>query len=189
MELSVESKHWFMLVVAAMAFQLVALAAISARNVARRIAEGAVVIDGSGIGRLNIALRCGWLLAMIAEVDLLQRAFSWPVFAVAAIVTVLALVLRAASMWQLGGRWTLPTVVTPGAQPEDGGIYHYLRHPNWLGVVMEIVGIPMLHGAWLTATVFLVLELLLLRYRAGVETDALLAAARGAIHPPPRRRP
>ncbi|MBN8962463.1 MAG: hypothetical protein J0H71_15120 [Rhizobiales bacterium] len=184
-----ESNHWFLLVVMAMALQLLALAAISARNVARQIAKGAVVIDDSGIGRLNIALRCGWLLAMIAEVDLLQRAVSWPIFAVAAIVTVLAFLLRAASMWQLGERWTLPTVVTPGARPEDGGIYHYLRHPNWLGVVMEIVGIPMLHGAWLTATIFLVLELMLLRYRAGIETDALLAATRDAVHLPLRRRP
>jgi methyltransferase len=74
----------------------------------------------------------------------------------------------------------------PGAEPESEGIYRYLRHPNWFGVVMEIVSIPMLHGAWLTATIFLVLELLLLRHRARVETDALRAAARGAIHSPLR---
>lgn len=186
MELIVESKLWFMLIVGAMALQLLALAAISARNVARQIAKGAVIVDGSGIGRLNIVLRCGWLLAMIVEVDVLQRPFSWPVFAAAAVVTALAFALRSASMWQLGPRWSLPTVVMPGAQPESEGIYRYLRHPNWFGVVMEIVSIPMLHGAWLTATIFLVLELLLLRHRARVETDALRAATRGAIHSPLR---
>lgn len=165
-----------------MALQLLILTAISARNVARQTAKGAVIIDGSGIGRLNIALRFGWLLAMLAEVEVFQRPFSWPIFILAGVATAIAFALRVASMRQLGERWSLPTVVMPGAQPESSGIYRYLRHPNWLGVGMEIVSVPMLHGAWLTAVIFLTLELLLLRHRASVEAGALTAAALNAAH-------
>jgi methyltransferase len=56
------------------------------------------------------------------------------------------------------------------------GIYRHLRHPNYLGVVLEILAVPLLHSAYSTAIVFSLLNLLLLRVRIRTEDRALLEA-------------
>ena len=42
-------------------------------------------------------------------------------------------------------------VVLPGAPPVGGGPYRYLRHPNYLAVVVELLAVPLLGGAVVTA--------------------------------------
>lgn len=178
--------HLFEAVVALTAAQLVGLALYSRRNVALRLAQGAVNIDSSGIGRANIALRCGWIVAMLAEVHLLNRTFDPRIGFVAAALALIALGLRFLSMVRLGSRWTLPTIVKPGEAPETGGIYAWCRHPNWLGVIIEIPTIPMIHGAFATALVFGALEAILLSGRREVEEAALSGAQ---ASPPALRDP
>jgi methyltransferase len=55
------------------------------------------------------------------------------------------------------------------------GIYRYLRHPNYLGVQLEILAVPLLHSAYLTSLVFGVGNALLLRDRIRREEEALSA--------------
>jgi methyltransferase len=69
--------------------------------------------------------------------------------------------------------------VLPGEELVSGGPYRLLRHPNYLAVVLEIAAIPMLHFAWVTAVVFSIANLALLRVRIGVEEDALASATSG----------
>jgi len=73
----------------------------------------------------------------------------------------------------LDGRWTTRIVVLPGASPVTGGPYRFLRHPNYLAVITEILALPLVHTAWLTAIVFSVLNGILLRVRIRDEEDAL----------------
>jgi methyltransferase len=53
------------------------------------------------------------------------------------------------------------------------GPFRFVAHPNYLAVVIEIVAIPMIHTAWLTATVFTVLNAGMLRLRISIEERAL----------------
>jgi len=48
-----------------------------------------------------------------------------------------------------------------------------LRHPNYLAVVLEMLGVPLTHGAWLTALVFSALNAALLAVRIPAEERAL----------------
>lgn len=180
----------FDVVVAVMAAQLIGLALYSRHNVARRLAHGAVNVDASGIARANIALRCGWIVAMLAEVHWLNRAFDRSIGRVAISLALIALGLRVLAMIRLGSRWTLPTIVKPGEAAETGGIYAVVRHPNWLGVMIEIAAVPMIHGAWMTALAFGVLEAMLLSGRRAVEESALAGAqvARADLHSPETER-
>jgi methyltransferase len=61
----------------------------------------------------------------------------------------------------------------PGAPVVTGGPYRWLRHPNYLAVILEGFAIPLIHGAWLTAFVFSALNAGLLRVRIRVEERAL----------------
>jgi methyltransferase len=53
------------------------------------------------------------------------------------------------------------------------GIYRYIRHPNYLGVELEILAVPLLHSAYITSAVFGVANLLLLHDRIRREEQAL----------------
>ena len=48
-----------------------------------------------------------------------------------------------------------------------------MRHPNYLGVALEILAVPLLHSAYLTSAVFGVANALLLRDRICREEQAL----------------
>ena len=68
---------------------------------------------------------------------------------------------------------TTRIVVLPGASPVTGGPYRFLRHPYYLAVIAEILALPLVHTAWLTAIVFSVLNGILLRVRIRDEEGAL----------------
>jgi methyltransferase len=64
----------------------------------------------------------------------------------------------------------------PGLPLVRKGIYRYLRHPNYLGVILEILAVPLLHSAYVTAIVFSLANMLLLSVRIRTEEQALLEA-------------
>ena len=68
-------------------------------------------------------------------------------------------------------------VCLPGTRPIAAGPYRYLRHPNYLAVAVEMAALPLVHSAWLTALVFGIGNLLLLRERVRVEERGLERAA------------
>jgi len=114
-----------------------------------------------------------WFASIVYEVGVVGREFNWLLFAVAAVLTLCGNTLRFLSMRALGERWTTRIVTLPGAKPITGGIYRYFRHPIYVGVSLEIAGIPLLHSAYVTAAAFTVLNLLVLRVRIREEEKAL----------------
>src|SRR4029079_16684903 len=80
----------------------------------------------------------------------------------------------------LGRRWNTRIVVIPGMPLVDRGPYRWLRHPNYVAVVVEGIALPMVHTAWITAVTFTVLNALLLRVRIRAEEDALSSASAAA---------
>jgi methyltransferase len=80
----------------------------------------------------------------------------------------------------LGRRWNTRIVVVPGLPLVDRGPYRWLRHPNYVAVVVEGIALPMVHTAWITAVTFTVLNAFLLRVRIRAEEDALAWASDAA---------
>jgi methyltransferase len=120
-----------------------------------------------------VLLHTLFLASCIAEPWLLDRP-AFPVLAVSMLVALaFAMGLRAWTLATLGDRWTTRVMVVPGEAPVTAGPYRFLDHPNYLAVVVEIVAIPMIHTAWLTAAVFTVLNAVMLRLRISVEERAL----------------
>lgn len=119
------------------------------------------------------ALHGSWLLAMILEVVLLGREARIGLALAAGLVFLVGQGLRLAAMSALGERWTVKVITLPGAPAVDRGIFRWLRHPNYLGVVLEIAALPLIHGAWLTALVWSAANALLLVLRIRAEEQAL----------------
>ena len=147
----------------------------SARNGATLRAQGAYEV-GSGHMPAMRLLHTAWFAAMLAEVILLDRPFVPGLAALALLGLIAGQALRYAAIRALGGRWTVNIMVLPAAPPITSGLYRRIRHPNYLGVMLEIAFVPLLHTAWLTSVVFSILNALLLRVRIRAEEAALREA-------------
>lgn len=123
------------------------------------------------------ALHAGWLVAMLAEAWIAPQPTSIAVVACAFVALVTGQLLRAAAMSALGRRWSVKIFTLPGAAPVTEGIFRYMRHPNYLGVILEIASLPLLGGAYATAIVASALNGALLFARIRAEERALASAS------------
>lgn len=173
------SRVLFTVVVALVAVQRLVELSTSRRNRVRLLARGGVE-HGSGHYPWMVALHAAFLVSCVAEVWLLERPFLPGLAAVALAALLAAAVLRWWTLRTLGGRWTTRVVVVPGERTVTTGPYRFLRHPNYAAVVLEILALPMLHTAWLTAAGFSLLNAWLLVVRIRCEEQALALAGPGA---------
>lgn len=150
---------------------------VSSRNAAWAFAHGGVE-HGRDHFPPMVVLHSGLLLACVAEVWLADRPFLPVLGAAMLVVVILSQTLRWWCISSLGRCWNTRVIVVPGLRLVTRGPYRWLRHPNYLAVVVELVALPLVHTAWVTAVVFSVANaLLLLRWRIPVEERALTEAA------------
>jgi methyltransferase len=164
--------------IAVIAIQRVWELGASTRNLRELEARGAIEV-GTGHYPWMVALHTAFLFSCVAEVWLLDRPWRPGLSVFAGIVLGAAMALRWWTLATLGERWTTRVLVVPGEEMVSSGPYRWLRHPNYLAVVLEIAAIPMIHCAWLTALVFTIANLVLLRERIRVEEEALSRLATG----------
>ena len=163
---------FFLLLVALVAVQRIWELARSRRHEVSLRARGARESAGGQMAWMR-ALHTAWLVAIPIEVVLLDRPFEAPLALAAFVVFLCGQALRLAAMHALGDRWSVKVLTVPDAPPISGGIFRFIRHPNYLGVVLEIAALPMIHGAWLTAVAFSAANALLLVVRIRAEEAAL----------------
>ena len=95
----------------------------------------------------------------------------WTTACLAGLVAVT--VLRYTSIATLGGRWTTRIVSVPGSKVVRAGPYRFLRHPNYLVIVLEFLLLPLLLRAPYTLVAFSLANLLVLRQRIRLEENVL----------------
>jgi methyltransferase len=145
---------------------------LSTRNARRAFARGGVE-RGRGHYGVMVALHTLFLFACAAEVIVFDRPFSAGAGALAFTLALLAQGLRYWAIATLGEQWNTRVIVVPGRPPITGGPYRFLKHPNYVAVVLEIAAVPLIHGAWLTALVFSAGNAALLAVRIRSEEAAL----------------
>ena len=107
----------------------------------------------------------------------------------ALVVALAAQGLRYWAVAALGPRWNTRILVWPDAPPVRRGPYRWLRHPNYLAVILELAAVPMVHGCFRTAIVFSLGNALLLAIRIPAEEHALGDSYRTAFASTPRLLP
>ncbi|MBA4603785.1 isoprenylcysteine carboxyl methyltransferase family protein [Thermoactinomyces mirandus] len=70
--------------------------------------------------------------------------------------------LRIWVMRSLGNCWNTRIYVIPGTKPQNKGPYRYLRHPNYVVVILEFVLLPLVMGAFVSLFIFSTINLLFL---------------------------
>jgi methyltransferase len=125
-------------------------------------------------------LHTTWFASMCLEVHYLERPFIPLLGVMALFVFLTGQTLRLSAMRALGVRWSVRIITVPGATPVKTGIYNYLRHPNYLGVVLEIAALPLVHSAVYTALFYTAANAVLLWVRIRAEERALSEGSRYA---------
>lgn len=170
---------WFVLLVAAVAVERLAELRVSNRNRAWSLAQGGEE-TGAGHYPVMVVLHTALLVGCLVEAIGWHRPFV-PLLGWLCVALVLA--AQALRWWcivTLGPQWNTRVVVVPGLSPVTSGPYRWLRHPNYLAVVIEGAALPLVRTALVTAIVFSCLNAVLLRHRIAVEERALRALAAGA---------
>jgi methyltransferase len=162
----------FVTVFAAIVFAVMILeTAISARNERGLRALGAVEPRDDVYPWMQFAYP-GSFLAMFVEG--LLRGARWDAVTAAGLAVLVA--AKAIKYWAiatLGARWTFRVLVPPGSVTTARGPYRWLRHPNYVGVEGEIVGIALAMHALASGPIAAVGFALLLWMRIRVEETAL----------------
>ena len=149
-------------------------ARLAAVNERAQFARGGVEPPGDVYAIMRVAYP-GVFLAMIAE------GAWWPGHEhVLAGVTVFvgAKILKAWAIASLGEAWTFRVIVRPGVQLVASGPYRWLRHPNYVAVAGELVGVALMSGARIAGPLGTILFGLLMLRRLSVEERALRAGSR-----------
>jgi methyltransferase len=187
MELSVIAYLVLLGIVAALRLYELRISRLHQREM---IARGASKVDEPRF-RWMVVLHTGVLIGAAAEVVFLKRPFI-PILA--AICFALFLAANAVRWWvirTLGDHWNVQVMNSTGLGVITTGPFRYVRHPNYAAVFTEMLVLPLIHTAWITAIVGSAVHILVLSQRLVTEEKVLFSDAhyRDAMSGKPRFLP
>ena len=145
---------------------------IAKRNHTWALAAGAQEF-GNRHYPLFFLLHIGWLLGLVIESSLNGGSVNefWYLWLS---LFIIAQGLRYWCMASLGRSWNTRILVIPNGAAISKGPYRFLPHPNYLAVAIELISVPLIFGAVITATLATFLNaVLILGIRIPQENIAL----------------
>lgn len=162
--------HAYLALLAAVAAERIAEVSVSVRNARRTLARGGQE-TGRGLYPFLVAFHAAFLVTLAAAA--LRDPRPPPLQYAPLIGVLLAQGLRWWAVASLGDRWNTRVIVVPGEPPVTRGPYAFLRHPNYLAVVLEVACLPLVWGLWGFALAFSAGNAILLAVRIREEEKAL----------------
>ena len=152
-------------------------ARLAAVNERAQLARGGVEPRGDVYQIMRLAYPAVFL-AMIGEGWWRSSPVNVTVSIAGLVIFVAAKLLKWSAILSLGEAWTFRVIVRPGVPLVSAGPYRWIRHPNYIGVAGELVGIALLSGARVSGPLGTVLFGILMLKRIRVEDHALSASTR-----------
>jgi len=138
-----------------------------------------------------VVLHAGILCGSIAEAWLTARPVMPWLAATALALVFAASLLRWWVIATLGPHWNVKIMASLSLGVVTGGPYRFVRHPNYVAVFVELLALPLVHGAYVTAVLGGAAHLWVLAQRIRAEEEVLFAdpAYRASMGPKPRFLP
>ena len=162
---------YFIIFISLLVIQRISELFLSKRNENYLRSNGALEYDKEGY-KYIVIMHNLFFLSLITEYFLLQRELNdyWLILLLVFIITQL---LRYWAIFSLGKRWNTKILVLPSSNLIQSGPYKYFRHPNYIAVIIELAVIPLLFSCYYTATIFSVMNLIVITRRIRLEEKAL----------------
>jgi methyltransferase len=120
-----------------------------------------------------VVMHTAVLFSAAAEVYFLRRPLI-PALAVAAGgIFLFATGLRWWVIRTMAGHWNVQVMASVKIGVVSSGPYEFIRHPNYVAVILELASLPLIHTAWITAIWATAANAWVLSSRLGAE-DAML---------------
>ena len=119
---------------------------------------------------LIVALHTSWILAILVFV------LRDPAVQISNFYLTFFGILTAFRAWilvTLGSYFTTKIISLPGAPLRRSGPYRFVKHPNYILVVCEIIVVPMIFGFWQIAAIWGIANIGILAFRIQEEELAL----------------
>lgn len=117
-----------------------------------------------------VALHSLFFVSLIVEYSLSDKQHLYPILI---LVYMLVVTLKFWVIGSLGKYWNTKILRIPNAVLVKKGLYKYIKHPNYVLVVVELLLIPLCFQLYVTAIVFGLLNALMLRVRIREENRVL----------------
>lgn len=158
-------------------FGAMAAEAVRARqNERAQVARGGFEPPGDVYDVMRVAYPAAFA-AMLAE-GFLRGMPSPRLVAAGAVAFACGKAIKWWAIGALGRFWTFRVIVVPGARLVSSGPYRFVRHPNYVGVLGELVGTLMMTGAFIAGPVAVAVFGLLILKRIAVEDRGLALASK-----------
>jgi methyltransferase len=147
---------------------------ISKRHQKEMAARGAAKVDEPKFGWM-VLLHTAVLIGAALEVVLLRRPF---ILWLAAPMLAIFLAANAVRWWvirSLGEHWNVQVVDSTRLGVVTSGPFRYVRHPNYAAVFAELLALPLIHSAWITAVAGTIAHIGVLAQRLSTEERVLFA--------------
>lgn len=163
---------WYYLLLGAVVIERFVELALSQKHAAIMFSRGAIE-RGLEHYPFMVALHTAFILGCALEPLLFDRSFlpqlGYPMLA----LVFLAQAIRWWAILTLGVFWNTRVIVLPGQFRIRRGPYRWLRHPNYVAVVLEGVALPLVFSGLVTAITFSLLNAVVLYLRVRTEEGAL----------------
>ena len=83
------------------------------------------------------------------------------------------IIIRLAAVVTLKKQFTTMVAIAEHHELIDTGLYHYVRHPAYLGLLLSLLGLGLISGNWISLAALTALPLAAILYRIHVEEQAL----------------
>lgn len=147
---------------------------ISRKHQRDMLSHGASRVSEQRFGAM-VFLHTTVLIAAVLEVVLLRRPF-YPKLAVP--MCALFVASNAVRIWvirTLGRHWNVQVMNSAPFGVVSSGPYRWVRHPNYSAVFVELIALPLIHTAWITAIFAAIGNAWVLHSRLAAEDGMLLS--------------
>lgn len=153
---------------------------LSKRNRGRMRAQGATEVREPHFGAM-VLVHVGVLVGSLVEAWLVRRTAP-PALASSMLGLLLASIgLRWWTIRTLGAHWNVAIMDSIDKDGRGqltvatGGPFRWIRHPNYVAVFCELLAVPLLHAAWISAGLGTAAHFWVLYHRVRTEESVLLA--------------
>ena len=120
-----------------------------------------------------VLLQLALLTAPVLEAHLRPPTVSNLQTAAAVLLWGIGQGLRLWSQRSLGKTWNVRGIVSSTQEIVTDGPFRFLRHPNYLGVVLEMIALPLAGSAWISLVCLNLVHVPILRHRIRFEERLL----------------
>jgi methyltransferase len=147
---------------------------ISRRHQQQLVSRGAAKVPEPKF-RWMVVLHTAVLIGAALEVVFLRRPFLPVLASVAFVIFLSANLVRWWVIRTLGDHWNVQVMDSTRLGVVTSGPFRFVRHPNYAAVFAEMLALPLIHTAWITALAGSLAHIAVLAQRLSTE-EAVLSA-------------